>query len=75
MFFTANPVEHQAWQIERKGEGLMQMLRETCNDLSIGRLAKREKKEIAKHYREEFKRMGALRLEGVEGWLDFENWI
>ncbi len=32
------------------------------------------RKEIAAHYRKEFKRMQGLRAQGVEGRIEFEGW-
>ena len=56
------------------GEGAIDLLREKSNDTSLGRAAKREVKDIAKHYRSEFKRIYDLRAEGVTGKITIESW-
>tara|TARA_R110000765_G_scaffold336357_1_gene426734 strand:+ start:217 stop:396 length:180 start_codon:yes stop_codon:yes gene_type:complete len=56
------------------GSGAISILREKSNDTSLGRLAKREVKFIAKHYREEFKRIHQLRLDGVVGKIEINSW-
>lgn len=55
MQFTANPLEFTAWLQEELGEGHMDMLREKWQVLL--KTNKELRKEIAKHYREEFKKM------------------
>jgi hypothetical protein len=55
MKFTANPLEFTAWLQEELGEGHMEMLREKWQVLM--KTNKELRKEIAKHYREEFKKM------------------
>ena len=56
------------------GVGAIDLLREKSNDTSLGRSAKREVKDIAKHYRAEFKRIYDLRNEGVTGKITIESW-
>ncbi len=53
------------------------LLYELMEDRDLGREYRRTKGkgDIAKHYREEFKRMKALRAEGVTGRIEFEGWI
>tara|TARA_R110001583_G_scaffold11615_1_gene52346 strand:+ start:195 stop:404 length:210 start_codon:yes stop_codon:yes gene_type:complete len=68
MHFTGNPMLHRDWQIERKGEGLLQILQELSNDTTLGRYIKKNKKEVAAHYRAEFRRMQKT------GSREFENW-
>jgi hypothetical protein len=55
MKFTANPLEFTAWLEEALGKGHMEMLREKWQVLM--KTNKQLRKEIAKHYREEFKKM------------------
>ena len=55
MQFTANPLEFTKWLEETLGEGHMEMLREKWQVLM--KTNKELRKEIAKHYREEFKKM------------------
>lgn len=55
MRFTANPIEFTAWLERELGQGHMDMLREKWQVLM--KTNKELRKEIAKHYREEFKKM------------------
>ena len=68
MHLTANPMLHRDWQIERKGEGLLQILQELSNDTTLGRYIKKNKTEYAAHYRAEFRRLQKT------GSTEFENW-
>ncbi len=53
------------------------LLYELMEDRDLGREYRKTKGKgaVAKHYREEFKRMKALRAEGVTGRIEFEGWI
>lgn len=55
MQYTANPLEFTAWLEQYLGEGHMQLLREKWQVLM--KTNKLLRKEIAKHYREEYKKM------------------
>ena len=55
MKFTANPLEFTAWLEETLGQGHMDMLREKWQILM--KTNKKLRLEIAKHYREELKKM------------------
>jgi hypothetical protein len=70
----ANPNLHSDHKLELMGQGAIDILQEKANDTSLGRSAKREAKDIAKHYREEFKRIHQLRLDGVTGKITIESW-
>ena len=65
-----NPELHTALFRSIRGEGVMEILREKVNNLSLGRIAKREEKAISKHYREQFRDMERMRLEGVTGRIE-----
>jgi hypothetical protein len=73
-YLGANPNLHSEHKLELMGEGCIDILREKANDTSLGRSAKREVKDIAKHYRAEFKRIYDLRSEGVTGKITIESW-
>ena len=73
-YLGANPNLHSDHKLEMLGEGAIDLLREKSNDTSLGRAAKREVKDIAKHYRSEFKRIYDLRAEGVTGKITIESW-
>lgn len=55
MKFTANPLEFTSWLEETLGQGHMDMLREKWQVLM--KTNKKLRLEIAKHYREELKKM------------------
>lgn len=59
------------------GEGAYQILLDKKNDTSLGKEYRRTKGkgDIAKHYREEFKRMRDLRASGEIGRIEFNGWI
>jgi hypothetical protein len=51
-----------------------QIILEKKQNTSIGRMARKEVKEIAKHYKAEFERMRKLRAEGVMGRIEFTGY-
>lgn len=57
-------------------EAQHEILREKLNDTNLGKLVRRTKGvgEIAKHYREELKRMQELRDDGEQGRIEFIGW-
>jgi hypothetical protein len=55
MKFTANPFEFTAFCVAKYGQGHMDLLREKWNVLMPTN--KKLRTEIARHYREEFKKM------------------
>ena len=73
-YLGSQPNLHAEHKLEMLGQGAIDILREKSNDTSLGRAAKREVKDIAKHYRQEFKRIYDLRSEGVTGKITIESW-
>jgi len=73
-YLGAHPYLHTDHKMNIHGQAAMDILREKANDTSLGRMAKREVKFIAKHYREEFKRIHQLRLDGVIGKIEINSW-
>ena len=71
---SSNPLKHQEWRVQHIGQGACDILLEKSNDTALGRLAKRNQKEISKHYREEHKRLKELRAQGVKGKLEINSW-
>tara|TARA_R100000458_G_scaffold59802_1_gene71870 strand:- start:3276 stop:3722 length:447 start_codon:yes stop_codon:yes gene_type:complete len=69
-YFTENPVEFASFVNNLLGDGAVEILRERFNDLSI-KYPKKEKKEISKHYRTEFRKMREQRKNGKLGRIDF----
>jgi hypothetical protein len=53
----------------------MSILREKVNDLSLGRQAKREEKQISKHYRELLKVLESRRDAGEMGVFEIEGYL
>lgn len=58
------------------GDGLYDILYERSQDIELGRMYRKTKGkgDIAKHYRDEFKRMRELRAQGVTGRIEFESY-
>jgi hypothetical protein len=73
-YLGANPNLHTDHKLESIGQGAIDILQEKANDTSLGRAARRDAKDIAKHYREEFKRIHQLRLDGSVGKLTITSW-
>ena len=71
-FFEENPLDYAAWIEEKDGQGCIDLLREKRD--SRMKVSKLEEKEIAKHYRNELKIIEAKRLNGVQGYIDFESY-
>lgn len=64
-WFGGNPADSGEWVTELLGEGHIEMLREKMN--SKVKVSKLEEKEIAKHYRQELKKLES-------GASDFDSW-
>lgn len=73
-YLGSHPTEHQKWVEGQIGAGMMEILQERANDTSLGRIARRSAKEIAKHYRNELARLERLRDEGETRRIELENW-
>lgn len=75
-YFEANPHEFREWVAEKIGDGAYEMLLERKNDVSIGKMVRRTKGrgDIAKHYREELKKMRRL-VEQSETDINFVGWV
>jgi hypothetical protein len=54
-----------------------ELLRERRDDVQLAKMYRKTKGkgEIAKHYRDELKRIQGLRAEGVTGRIEFEEWL
>lgn len=77
MYFEANPHEFTVWALEQMGQGAYDILLEKKNNTSLGKEYKRTKGkgEVAKHYREEYKRIASGRGSGETGRIEFIGWI
>ena len=68
-----NPAHFITWLNSYLGEEHMEILTERCNDLRV-KYSKADKKDISRHYRNEYKRMRKLRDEGQTGRIEFQNY-
>jgi len=68
-WFGANPADSALWLIEILGQGHIDLLREKREN--IVKVSKLEEKDIAKHYREQLKKMEEERKNGAVGRLEF----
>jgi len=66
-YLGSRPEEFTAWVYQQLGEARHSLLIEASRDLSRGRRARREKREIAKHYREQTLIMQERRDRGEMG--------
>ena len=60
----SDPLAFTDWVQERLGETGIQILKNRARNLEIGRHTRRNQKEISAHYRAEFNRLEALRMDG-----------
>ena len=67
-----NPTESGIWFVRKYGEGVESLLIEKKNNKF--KIPKAEEKEIAKHYREELKKIEQARLDGAVGYIDFVSY-
>lgn len=71
-WFGGNPADSGKWLEEELGEGVLNILREKRD--SKTKVTKQEEKDIAKHYREQFKIIEQKRANGVTGYIEFESY-
>lgn len=74
-YLSAHPAEFTAWALEKLGDGLFEIVCERAQDMKLGRLAKREAKEIAKYYRDQHKNMRTQREIGIEGRIEIVGYF
>ena len=68
-----SPHDHATWARKMLGEGAYKILVEKKNQ--IVKIPKTEEKAIAKHYREEYKKLLARRAAGATGKLNFVGYF
>ena len=73
--FEGNPHIFMMWKSEQLGGLLYDILIEKSQDIMIGKQARREKKEIAAHYKAEFEKMQAKRASGKVGRIEFTGYF
>ena len=71
----ANPSLHRERIKEKLGEYLFAALQERSNESSVGRIVKREEKEIRKHFKAEWDLQKQKRESGEIGYIDFVNYL
>jgi hypothetical protein len=67
-----NPVEFARWIENKLGNGLVQILEDKKNTLV--KISKLEEKEIADHYKAEYKKLKERRKNGETGFIEFESY-
>ena len=73
--FEGNPHIFMGWKFEQLGGVLYDLLIEKSNNVILGKQARREKQQIAEHYKSEFERMQRLRSKGVVGRINFQGYL
>jgi len=73
--FEGNPHRFMEWKYEQLGGHLYDILIEKSNDLTLGKMARREKQEIAAHYKAEFEKMIQKRSNGTVGRINFQGYF
>ena len=66
-----SPIRFTEFYIENRGQMKLDVLTELTRDLMRGKENRRNKAEIAEHYREEYESMLLKRSYGLTGWLEF----
>ena len=67
-----NPVEFTRWAERQLGMGLLELVRERHRDTNMGKLIRKQLKEVAAHYRQQYERMQQERARGKTGRLEVE---
>jgi len=73
--FEGNPHIFKAWKESQLGQELYDILIEKSNNVMLGKQARREKQEIAEHYKHEFEIMQTFRSKGMEGRINFRGYL
>ena len=71
-WFGGNPVDSGLWVTNYVGAGAIELITEKRD--SKVKVSKLEEKDIAKHYKEELKKLEERRANGEQGPLDFQSW-
>ena len=72
--FEGNPHQFMMWKFEQLGI-LYDILIENSENIMLGKQARREKQEIAEHYKAEFERMRNERANGKIGRVNFQGYF
>lgn len=68
-----SPDAFYRWKESQIGDGRMQMLRERREDSNLGKLYRKNLKDVAAHFKQEIERIKTLREGGVTGKIDVES--
>lgn len=71
-WFGGNPWESGLWLEEKIGKGTLDILTEKKN--MKFKITAQDEKEIAKHYREQLKKIDQYRQSGYIGYVDFDSY-
>ena len=71
-WYGGSPADSGVWITDLLGEGHMAILREK-RDSGV-KIPKTEEKSIAKHYRDELKKLERARMEGQTGRVEFQSY-
>ena len=72
--FGSNPYYFVQHYVDMYGKDLLSILQEKSENMSLGKRAHKEKKEISKHYRCEANKLIQIRESGNSEWIDFVSW-
>jgi hypothetical protein len=71
----SNPNDFQRWALNALGEGAIDILQEKRENISLAKDYKKNLKDVAKHYKEQFELIQAAREEGNDGRIEFVGYI
>ena len=73
--FEGNPHIFREWKLKRIEQELYDILIEKSEDIMAGKQARREKQEIAEHYKHEYSMMMQRRAQGFTGRIEFVGYL
>jgi len=71
----SNPYDFAKWVEAEIGEDFVEILIEKRNDISAGKMIKKNLKEVAAHYKLEYEGLKARRAAGEKGKLSFTCYL
>jgi len=71
----SNPVDFTLWATAKIGQGMIDILTEKKNDISLAKLHKKNTKEVAAHYKREYAVMLDKRADGHIGRIEFPAYL
>ena len=73
--FEGNPHNFMEWKYAQLGGTVYEILIEKSNSIELGKQARREKQEIAEHYKAQYQIMQAKRASGEIGRINFQGYL